>query len=232
MSDHAQIFERELLGSPTEVMQQFLAHFKADAHKFVKEIAKAAGVWEQFGAAAKKREQEQKELTFSSAYFLNAVNSTLVSARLLLSGYIVPAGNQARYAVESLAFGVLLAFPATGTYRDWKNGHDIEHKALDRLTRNAQHCGVDRKNVEALKKQTKFYDKYSHPSGVALKSIWVPPCQQHPDGAWNVGAVFVEGDLEEYRQEIENRLHLAKLIAHTIAGAYVTLRLSNGGEQS
>lgn len=236
MSDHAQIFERELLGSPTEVMQQFLAHFEADAHEFVKEIATAASVWEQFGAAAKKREQKQKELTFSSAYFLNAVNSALVSTRLLLSGYIVPVGNQARCAVESLAFGVLLAFPATGTYRDWKNGHDngydIEHKALDRLTRNAVHCGVDRKNVEALKKQTKCYDKYSHPSGVALKSIWVPPCQQHPDGAWNVGAVFVEGDLVEYRLEIENRLHLAQLIAHTIAGAYVTLGLANGGEQS
>lgn len=232
MSDHKKIFESELLGTPTEVMQQFLVHFNAETHKFVEEIAKAAGMWEQFGAAAKKREQEQKELTFSSAYFLNAVNSALVSTRLLLSGYIVPAGNQARCAVESMAFGVLLAFPATNTYRDWKKDHDIEHRALHRLTRNAEHCGVDKKNVKVLKEQIKHYDKYSHPSEEALKSIWLPPCQQHPGGAWNVGAVFVEGGLEEYREEMENRLRLAQLIAHTIAGAYVTLGLSNGEGQS
>ena len=231
MNDHIQIFERELLGSPTEVLRQFLAHFDADARKFVLEIATAARVWEQFGDAAKKREQTQKELTYSSAYFLNSVNFTLVSTRLLLSGYIVPAGNQARYAVESLAFGVLSAFPDTGAYRDWKKGHDIEYKALDWLTRNAEHCRVDKKNVEMLNTQIKCYDKYSHPSREALKSIWLPPCQQHPDGAWNVGAIFVEGDLEEYRQELENRLRLAQLIAHTIAGAYVTLGLSTGEEQ-
>lgn len=143
----------------------------------------------------------------------------------------MPAGNQARYAVESLAFGVLLAFPDTGAYREWKKGHDIEYKALDRLARNAPHCGMDKKAVEDLKEQIKCYDKYSHPSREALKSIWLPPCQQHPDGAWNVGAVFVEGDLEEYRQEMENRLRLAQLIAHTIAGAYVTLGLSSAEER-
>ncbi len=223
MRGHAQIFERELLGSPTRVMRRFLAHFETDTRQFIKDIAMAARVWEQFGAVAKRREQQQKELMFSSAYFLNAINAALVSTRLLLSGYIVPAGNQARYAVESLAFGVLLVFPATGAYRDWKKGHEVEYKALDLLARNARHCGVDKKDVEKLKAQIKCYDKYSHPSGVALKSIWIPPCQQYPNGVWNIGAVFVEGDLEEYRREVENRLRLAQLIAHTIAGTHAEL---------
>lgn len=228
MSGNAKIFERELLGSPTEVMRQFLFHFKDDANQFVTEIASAVCVWEQFGAAA-KRLQQSEELTWSTAYFLNAINSILVSTRLLLSGHIVSSGNQVRHAAESLAFAVLVAFPDTGAYCDWKSGNDIEYKALDRLVRNAERCGMNKQNVKSLKEQIKSYDKYSHPSREALRSIWAPN-QQYPDGAWNVGAVFVESALEEYRTEMWNRLRLAKCIASTIASVYEKLGFANGSQ--
>jgi hypothetical protein len=229
MNKYVKIFEQELLCSPTEVMRQYLEHFEDDARKFIAEIAAAACVWEQFGAVAKERPQ-QMELTWATAYFLNAINSILVSTRLLLSGHIVSSGNQVRHAAESLAVGVLMAVPATGTYEKWKKEDIFEHKALDRLARYAESCGMDKKNVETLKEQIKCYNKYSHPSREALKAIWISPCQQHPDGAWNVGAVFVESDLEEYRLEMGNRLRLAKLITNMVASVYETLGFANGSQ--
>ena len=225
MNKIVRLLEQELFDSPTAVMRQYLEYFENDARKFVTEIATAVCVWEQFGATA-KRLQQREELTWSTAYFLNAINSTLVSTRLLLSGHIVSSGNQARHATESLAFGVLMAFPDTGAYCDWKKGYDIEYKALDRLARNAERCGLDKKNIETLKEQIKCYDKYSHPSREALRAIWAPN-QQYPDGAWNVGAIFVEGALEEYRVEMGNRLCLAKWITNTIASVYETLGFAN-----
>lgn len=223
MSDHTQIFERELLGSPTEVMQQYLAHFENDARTFIKGLTTATNVWKQYEAAAVKREQQQEELVWSSAYFLNSINSALVSTRLFLSGYIVPSGNLARQSLESLAFGILLAFPGTGTYREWKKGHASEHKALGRLAKHAKHCGVNKVSASELDKQAKRFDQLSHPSRLGLTTIWMPPCKEHPEGGWNVGALFAEHYLEQYRQEMANRVSLTGLLANDIASAHATL---------
>ena len=223
MSVNAEIFERELLSSPTEVMQQYLVYFKSDAHTFVSRLHEAASIWEPYSNMAVKREIQQEELEWSAAYFLNAINSTLISTRLFLSGYIVPSGNLARQALESLAFAVLLAFPNTGTYREWKKGHASEHKALGRLARHAKHCGVDADNTRELDRQAKWFDQYSHPSRLALTTIWMPSCQEFPEGAWYVGALFIEQNLEQYRKEMVNRVSLARLLTNTIAGTHAEL---------
>ena len=220
MTDYPKIFESELLGPPTEVMRQYLVHFKGDAHTFIARLTEAAKIWEQYEVVAVKHEKQKAELEWSAAYFLNAVNATLVSTRLFLSGYIVPSGNQARHALESLAFGVLLCFPRTGTFQAWKQGHDIEYKALEQLAKKASHCGVNKQNAEALKKQAKWFDKYSHPSRLALAGVVLKPGQQ---GGWNLGALFVDEYLPQYRKEMENRISLARLLAHTIAGTHAAL---------
>ena len=225
MSDHKKIFESELLGTPTEVMRQYLVHFENDAHTFISGLNKAANVWEQYGAAAVKLEQQQEELVWSAAYSLNSINLALVSTRLFLSGYIAPSGNLARQVLESLAFGILLAFPSTGTYREWKKGHASEHKALGSLVRHAKHCGVNKASAGELDKQAKWFDQLSHPSRLGLTTIWKPPCKEHPEGGWNVGALFVEQYLEQYRLEMANRISLTDLLANSIAGTMVTLKI-------
>jgi hypothetical protein len=223
MATNAEIFERELLGSPTEVMQQYLTYFKEDANTFVNGLHETTNIWDQYANMAVKRENQQEELMWSAAYFFNAINSTLVSTRLFLSGYIAPSGNLARQALESLAFAVLLAFQNTGTYREWKKGHASEHKALGRLARNAKHCGVNVDNTRELDRQAKWFDQYSHPSRLALATIWMPSCQEYPEGGWNVGALFVEQHLEQYRKEMVNRVSLAGLLTNTIAGTHAEL---------
>lgn len=129
------IFEHELLDAQTNVMRNYLEHFNHEVSDFIGKLAQAARCWENYGKQAVEHENEHEEPVWSTAYFLNAINSALVSTRLFLSGYLVPSGNQVRYSIESLAFAVLLAFPATGAYSEWRQGRDIEHKAVERLIR-------------------------------------------------------------------------------------------------
>lgn len=224
MNDYETLIRNELFGSPTDtVMRQYLAHFETDIVSFIRGLTKAGNVWEQYSVVANKREDSQEELVWSAAYFLNAINSALVSTRLFLSGFLVPSGNMARQALESVAFGVLLPFPKTGAYRDWKEGRVIEHKAFERLSRNADHCGVERKSVQALMDQAQWFDHYSHPSRMTLSAILLPPTDEYPHGQWNIGAQFVEQHLDQYRKEMGNRISLADLLTNTIAGTHTAL---------
>ena len=90
MSNHAEMLATELLGEPTATMRQYLAHFQRQADEFVRRLAHAANAWEQFSIDAVKREAAQEEMVWSAAYFINAINATLISTRLFLCGYIVP----------------------------------------------------------------------------------------------------------------------------------------------
>jgi len=220
MNDYRKILESELMEAPTAVMRQYLAHLDDDAHSFVAKLTEAANVWEQFEVVAIKHEKQKPELEWAAAYFLNAVSAALVSTRLFLSGYIVPSGNQARHALESMAFGVLLCFPRTGAFQEWKKDHSIEYKSLEQLAKHAAHCGVNRQNAETLRKQAKWFDHYSHPSRLALAGVVLKPGQQGP---YNLGALFVEEYLPKYREEIANRISLAALLGHTMAGTHAAL---------
>jgi len=219
MTDLKETLRQELLGQGRVVLHQYLTHLKTESETFIDKLAAATSLWQAYSEASVKLESRRPDLTWSTAYFLSAVNSTLVSTRLLLSGFIVPSGNQARFSIEATAFAILLAYPETGAYRDWQKKHAIEHKALERLARNSGKCDVNAKSIEALKKQAKHYYAYSHPSRLALAAIWNPS----PGAGWNVGALFTEELLDGYRKEMENRVSLCKLMANAIAGTHASL---------
>uniref|UniRef100_E6QQ33 Uncharacterized protein n=1 Tax=mine drainage metagenome TaxID=410659 RepID=E6QQ33_9ZZZZ len=64
-NDYIEIYQRELLGTPTDVMRQYLVHFEKDAHKFIAGLTKATDIWQKYQIAGVKREIEQEELVWS-----------------------------------------------------------------------------------------------------------------------------------------------------------------------
>lgn len=213
------IFARELLDAQTDVMREYLVHLNKEVRVFIATLAQAARCWENYGKQAVERENKHEELVWSTAYFLNAINAALVSTRLFLSGYLVPSGNQVRYSIESLAFAVLLAFPDTGAYSEWQKGHVIEHKAVERLIRNAGNCGLNEQSVKSLDTHAKWYDSYSHPSRLSLASVWYP----NEKGPWMVGGFFAKEHLEQYRHEMAGRISVAELLINAICGTHARL---------
>lgn len=219
MTDYRQSYERELLESPTDVMRQYLEHFEKDTHKFLDKINSASKVWEQYAAETTKLGETRLDLTWSAAYFCGAINSAFISTRLFLLGCMIPSGNQARHALESVAFGILLAFPDTGIFHEWNKGHHIEYKAVEKLAKHAKHCGViSRESIESLKKQVKWFNQYSHPSRLSLASIWKPG-----ESGFNVGALYVEDNLPQYSSMMKNHIDMAMLLNNAIAGTHATL---------
>lgn len=201
-------------------MREYLSHFGGEANEFIDELTRAAKVWERYGSISPTKAAHKEAVGFSGAYFLNALNAALISTRLLLSGYLIASGNQARQAVESLAFGVLLPFPNTHAYRDWKAGHSIEHKSLEKLARNAVTCGLNQRAAQELAKQARWFDQCSHPSRLALATLM----DSSSGHGWQVGSSFVLERLPYYNKEVHNRVSLARLVGRTIVGTATTLK--------
>ena len=203
-------------------MRSFLAVFQRDADVFVHELARATKIWDDYSkAAVSKGPDADQHLAWSAAYFVNGLSAALVSTRQFLGGYLASSGNQARHSVESLSFGVLLAFPATGTYRQFEKGHAIEYRAPMRLVKHAKLCGVDKESASRLLEQAKWFDHYSHASRMSLAAIW----DHTGSGGFNIGAVYSETYMDQYRKEMTNRVSLARLFSNAIAGTHAQLRL-------
>jgi hypothetical protein len=214
--DPEEILTHELLDAPSETMQQYLAHFADGAREFIAQLAPAIPVWQHYYDQSVAVEPQHPEFAVSGAYALFAINAALVSVRLFLSGYLTASGNQARQALESLAFSILVASRDTGAHGRWVKGHASEHKALEYLLRNAARCGVSKANAAQLQQQTQWFDVFSHPSKAALATIW-----RESEKRWYVGAIFNEDHLKEYRQEMTNRISLAKLLHYSLRGLHV-----------
>jgi len=138
--------------------------------------------------------------------------------RLLLSGYLIPSGNQSRHSVESMAFGVLLPFPNTHAFHDWDGEKSVEHKALERLSRNAETCGVSKSATQEVAEQAKWFDQFSHPSRIALATL------SDPEHGFSIGSSFVLGRLPFYKKDVDNRVSLARLIGRTMVGTATSLK--------
>jgi hypothetical protein len=111
--DYRSEFSGELLGTPSAVMGRYLEQFGNNASDFINGLAGAMTACTAY-AALQAAPPSAEGFAWSQVHFLNAINCTLISTRLFLSGYLVASGNQSRQAIESLAFGVLLPFPKTG----------------------------------------------------------------------------------------------------------------------
>jgi hypothetical protein len=221
MNDLRSQIAHEVIGEPTETMRRYLSHFGGEADSFIGQLTAAAETWEKYSSikSTKHTEEHTRALGISGAYFLNSINAALVSMRLLLSGFLIASGNASRHGVESLAFGILLPFPNSHAFRDWDEGKGIEHKAIERLIRNAETCGVRKGAVQELAKQAKWFDQFSHPSRIAIANLSDPDTEP----GFFIGSTFVEKRLPFYKKDADNRISLAKFIDNTIRGTAASL---------
>lgn len=217
--DFYKLFHDEVYAGSHQVFLSFLKHFDRDAEEFVNRLTLAAKVWLSFERAKGERE----ELAWASAFFLNSINSTATSVRLFLTGYIVPSGNLVRHALESLAMGIMLPVPETGCYEDFRAERAIEHKAIERLRRNADHLDANREAIQNLLEVAGWYDQYSHPSRLSLGMATI---SVGSDGLpqFSVGAEYSSDKIEQYKKEMLGRMSLAELIGNAIAGSHATLK--------
>ncbi len=134
--------------------------------------------------------------------FLHVANNSLVGAlNLLMSGYLVPAGNLMRHFAEASAMALLCSEQTNGTLESYRT-HGMKypfHHSIDRVSKKKvmQALGIERDEWESFKKSAKFYDLHSHASDMAVAAniIFDNP------GMVVMGGQFDPGKVEHYRLE-------------------------------
>jgi len=221
--DLAVRIRKSLTSYPTAVTKRFVSIFREDVERFSGGVSEACHALARYIDAEVQMEAARKGVSFSQAYFLYAVHGAMLSTRLFLSGYLVPAGNEARQTVEALATAVLLPFPDTGLLRDLQEGREVTHKSLERLVRNAQKLGIAKSSAVTLKKQAQWFDVYSHSSQGALAASGVLDLSDH----WRLKGVFDANHMDKYTKEMTNRNSMTRLLRTTTVGVNRML-VSNG----
>ena len=134
----------ELTSDNSEVRAEYLAHFASDVEEFAEAMAKAFRNWRALDGDLRGNEKR----AYVSALVFSATTLHILSLKLLVSGYLVPAGSLMRQVVESISLALLCSDSSLNTLDRFMIGRYSTNTAVRDVLRNATNLGV---NDQALK---------------------------------------------------------------------------------
>ena len=210
VSNASEMITEELAGDDTEVRQYYTDHFKSQITDFTKAMSDAYINWKQFDDNIGKN----KNKALVSELIYSAINSHIISMKIFLSGYIVPAGNLQRQVLETIALALLCSNSKLKVLDLFMNNKYSTNKAVKDVLNNYQKLNLKKTAIQTLKRYQVFYHKYSHPSQLSLASI----ISFSREGKLYLGASFDEGKIKEYTKEVNSRVSLAEVFNNIING--------------
>ncbi|MEW8390625.1 MAG: hypothetical protein AB2651_02525 [Candidatus Thiodiazotropha sp.] len=204
----AQIIHREIVNDDPEIRNNFLRLFASEEKEFSEAMARAVQAW---------RSLDQYVTDNKSQYVWGLVHAAISlhisSMKLLLSGHVVAAGNLFRQVIESMCLAFLCANKDLSVLSQFMNDQYSSSKAVRQAIANWEKLGLNDGAYEQLKVVEDFYHKYSHITRLTLANL-IP---SSGPGAY-VGAVFDEGKVDGYREEVHRRLEMARVFYSFVAG--------------
>lgn len=184
----------ELTSDDSEVRQEYLKRFGADAKAFAESMAQAFIQWREFDNGVNGDEKRGHV----SALVYIAITLNILSMKVVLSGNTVAAGNLFRQVIESIALALL----CSGKELDvLKRFMDDKYSSNDSVRDVLRHCGklsLKGDALEVLKKSQDFYHKYSHVTKMTIAAAM----SFSQKGGLYVGASFDDAKLDAYKKEI------------------------------
>lgn len=202
--------KNELVGSDREVIEAFLSHFESDIKQFMQSMTEAYCLWKEFDS---KIGNSVEKAHISSLVF-GAIKFHIMSMRLMITGYQVPAGNLQRQVLETIAMAFLASKPKLGYLKRYMENKYSTHNAVRDVLNNHEALGLNKDALMTLKKTQTFYHKFSHPTMLTVASS----ISMSQAGGLYLGASFDEGKIEIYKKEVNNRISIAKLFENIIFG--------------
>lgn len=198
-------------GEDAEIRFQFVERYSAQLDEFLDHMTAAFVDWR------KLDEQIAKDLPGAhvSALIYGAFNTHVIAMKLLISGLLVSSGNSQRYVLESIATALLVSKPALGFLKRYMDNQYSTTKAVRDVRRHADALLLERKALDLLDSQSKFYDLSSHPTMLSSASL----ITLNPDNPLTVlGGCFDEGKTFAYEKEIASRISLASIFTNIVYG--------------
>ena len=210
LKDAKTIIVHELTSDDSDVRSKFLEHFGNDIENFAEAMAKTLFNWRSLDDQIRGN----KKQAYVSAWVYTAINLHIISTKLFLSGYIVPAGNLCRQVVETMALALLCSSKELNVLDRFIANQYSTNKAIDDLIRQAKKVGVNKNSAKILGQIQKFYHQYSHPNVLTI----IDGMSFSKQGLC-VGTTFDNGKLQQgYAKEIQSRVNLAKVFNNFVDG--------------
>jgi hypothetical protein len=205
----------EVMEDDSEVRKNFINHFSSQIDDFIIAMSSAYHNWKEFDANI----GTDMKKAHISALIYSAINSHIISMKIFLSGYIVPAGNLQRQVLETIALALLCSNPRLKVLDRFMKNNYSTHEAVKDVSNNYQQLNLNKTAVQVMKRSQIFYHKYSHPSLLSLASL----ISFSRKGKLYLGASFDDGKINEYTKEINGRVSLANLFDNIIDGIKINI---------
>lgn len=211
------IVSEELFGDANQIRSKYVEQFKSELEKFVEVMASTYLHWKEF----EKVLGGSEERAHIAALLYGTINAAVISMKLLISGYFIPAGNTQRQALESAAMTILCSKLELGFLKRYMDDKYSTNKAARDVVKHHKVLNLKRSALKTLEKNRVFYDKFSHPTFMTLtSSIGISS-----PGILFFGASFDKGKIPFYAKEVRSRIGFAKIINNIIDGVRQNLKL-------
>ena len=190
---------------------KFLSTFSDEVNAYVDGLLRAFD----YLAELDDRMPKEDRAAWVQMFLFSAFNSILSSFHLLISGFLVPAGNLMRSWSEALSMALLCSNSRINTFDKFKANpsHFDVRKAPDTVARkrNSQILMIDKDGWKKFLEINDHFHKCSHASAFALSSLAI----FQGTGQLTIGGEFDHGKLNEYRKELKLRIGACERLLET-----------------
>lgn len=189
----------------------FLSTFPDEVNAFIDGLARVFD----YLADLDNRMPKEDRAAWVQMFLFSSFNSLLTSFHLLISGFLMPAGNLMRSWAEALAMALLCSHSQIDTFDKFNASpsHFDVRKAPDIVMRknNSRLLSINKEGWKKFLETNDFFSKYSHASAFALSSLLM----FQGTGQLVIGGEFDYGKINEYRKEIKLRISACERLFET-----------------
>lgn len=202
------IISEEVGKDRAAVRQRYLNEFSGSVTDFIAAMSDATLKWKSLESSI---EGNIKKAHISSVIY-GVINIHVVSTKMFLSGYSIPAGNLQRQVIEFIALALLCSNKNLDILKRYMNDEYSTNKAIRDLQKNGRKLNLNKKFIETLGEAWDFFHNYSHPTHLTITTF----ASFSEKGVVYFGASFDEGKFKQYSKQIKWHVDLAHKINDVI----------------
>lgn len=205
-------FEKLILKNNKKILKKFKKNFNKEIKIFAESIHETYNLYKLID----EQSRNNKQKVYIAAYLFNAINNLISSFNLLISGYLIPAGNLMRHFTESCAIAI------SSSDKDFlervkdENNKLLAQEAWNYINEHKKKLNINNNGWKGFSNLRKQYHSHSHASWLTIKSSFV--LARYGEGIVSAGPNFDLGKLEIYRTEIHKRINAVEFLKNIIQG--------------
>ncbi len=197
---------RELFSNGRDVRKKFKKDFPNEINIFIDNYDQIIKELCKF-----KRNENNKRHAYIEMFFLNSINSLLISMKLLLNGLIIPSCFLMRSFYEALCISLLCSSEKINTFSEIENKpNEYPYQKAPiflRKKENIEEFSLNKEIVNLNEEIYKYYNNYSHSTYFTNYHLYI----EEKQGNILLGEVYDEGKRNLYEIELQNRIYSCNL---------------------